>query len=48
MQEEVPNTCGLNPGDVGGSAGEDAGFVLHSAANGPEAHHTMHLPAVTS
>lgn len=46
VQEEVPDPRGLDPGDVGGGAGEDAGFVLHSAANGAEAHHAVHLPAV--
>lgn len=46
MQEEVPDARRLDPGDVGGSAGEHAGFVLHSAADGAEAHHAVHLPAV--
>lgn len=46
MQEEVPDTRGLDPGDVGGRAGEDAGLVLHGAADWPEAHHAVHLPAV--
>lgn len=46
MQEEIPDARCLDPGDVSGGAGEDAGFVLHSAADGAEAHHAMHLPAV--
>ena len=46
MQEEIPNAGGLDPGDVGGGAGEHAGLVLHGAADGAEAHHPMHLPAV--
>lgn len=46
MQEEVPDACGLDPGDVGGGAGEHAGLVLHRAADGAEAHHAVHLPAV--
>lgn len=46
MQEEVPDTRGLDPGDVGGRAGKDAGLVLHGAADWPEAHHAVHLPAV--
>ena len=46
VQEEVPDAGGLNPGDVGGSAGEHTGLVLHRAADGPEAHHPVHLPAV--
>lgn len=46
MQEEVPDASRLNPRDVGGSAGEHAGFVLHGAADGAEAHHSVHLPAV--
>jgi len=46
VQEEVPDAGGLDPGDVGGGAGEHAGLVLHRAANGPEAHHPVHLPAV--
>lgn len=46
MQEEVPDACCLDPGDVGGGAGENAGFVLHGAANRAEAHHAVHLPAV--
>lgn len=46
VQEEVPDACCLDPGDVGDGAGEDAGFVLHGAADGAEAHHAVHLPAV--
>lgn len=46
MQEEVPDPRCLDPGDVGGGAGEDAGFVLHGAADRTEAHHAVHLPAV--
>lgn len=46
MQEEVPDARRLDPGDVGGSAREHAGFVLHRAADGAEAHHTVHFPAV--
>lgn len=46
MQEEVPDACRLDPGDVGGGAGEHAGLVLNGAADGPEAHHAVHLPAV--
>ena len=46
VQEEVPDAGGLDPGDVGGGAGEHAGLVLHRAADGPEAHHAMHLPTV--
>lgn len=46
VQEEIPDACRLDPGDVGGGAGEHAGFVLHGAADGPEAHHAVHLPAV--
>lgn len=46
MQEEVPDACCLDPGDVGDGAGEDAGFVLHSATDGAETHHAVHLPAV--
>lgn len=46
MQEKVPDPRGLDPGDVGGGAGEHAGLVLHGAADGAEAHHAMHLPAV--
>lgn len=47
MQEEVPDACGLYPRDVGSGASEHAGFVLHGAAYGTKAHHTVHLPAVT-
>lgn len=46
VQEEVSDSCCLDPGDVGSGAGENAGFVLHSASDGAEAHHTVHLPAV--
>lgn len=46
VQEEVPDARCLDPGDVGGGAGEHAGFVLHSAADGAEAHHAVHFPAV--
>lgn len=46
MQEEVPDARRLDPGDVGGRAGEHAGFVLHGASDGPEAHHAVHLPTV--
>lgn len=46
MQEEISDPRGLDPGDVGGRAGENAGFVLHGAADGTEAHHAVHLPAV--
>lgn len=46
MQEEVPDAGGLDPGDVGRCAGEHAGLVLHRAADGAEAHHPVHLPAV--
>jgi len=46
VQEEVPDACCLNPGNVGDCAGEDAGFVLHSAADGAETHHAVHLPPV--
>lgn len=46
VQEEVPDACCLDPGDVGGGAGEYAGFVLHSAADGAKAHHAVHFPAV--
>lgn len=46
VQEEVPDARCLDPGDVGRSAGENAGFVLHSAADGAEAHHAVHLPTV--
>lgn len=46
VQEEVPDASRLDPGDVGSGAGEDAGFVLHGAADGAEAHHAVHLPAV--
>lgn len=46
VQEKVPDARGLDPGNVGGSAGENAGLVLHGAADGAEAHHAMHLPAV--
>lgn len=46
MQEEVPDACRLDPGDVGGGAGEDAGLVLHGAADRAEAHNAVHLPAV--
>lgn len=46
VQEEIPDARGLDPGDVGGGAGEDAGLVLHGAADGAEAHHAVHLPAV--
>lgn len=48
VQEEVPDARRLDPGDVGSSAGEHAGFVLHVAADGTEAHHAVHLPAVVS
>lgn len=48
VQEKVPDARGLDPGDVGGSTGEDAGLVFHSAADRPEAHHAMHLPAVSA
>lgn len=47
MQEEVSDTRCLDPGNVGSGAGENAGFVLHSAADGAEAHYTVHLPAVS-
>lgn len=47
VQEEVPDAGGLDPGDVVGGAGEHAGLVLHRAAYRPEAHHTVHLPAIT-
>lgn len=46
VQEKVPDARCLDPGDVGRSAGENAGLVLHSAADGAEAHHAVHLPAV--
>ena len=46
VQEEVPDACRLDPGDVGAGAGEHAGLVLHGAADGAEAHHAVHLPAV--
>lgn len=46
VQEEIPDARRLDPGDVGGRAGEHAGFVLHGAADGPEAHHAVHLPTV--
>lgn len=46
VQEEVSDARGLDPGDVGSGAGENAGFVLHGAADGTEAHHAVHLPAV--
>lgn len=46
VQEKVPDARGLDPGDVGGRAGEHAGLVLHGAADGAEAHHAMDLPAV--
>lgn len=46
MQEEISDPRRLDPGDVGGGAGENAGFVLHGAADGAEAHHAVHLPAV--
>lgn len=46
VQEEVPDPRGLDPGNVGDGAGEDAGLVLHGAADGAEAHHAVHLPAV--
>lgn len=46
VQEEVSDPRRLDPGDVGGGAGENAGFVLHGAADGAEAHHAVHLPAV--
>ncbi|TNN52706.1 hypothetical protein EYF80_037086 [Liparis tanakae] len=46
VHEEVPDARGLDPGDVGGGAGEDAGLVLHGAADGAEAHHAVNLPAV--
>lgn len=48
MQEEVPDACSLDPGDVGGCAGENAWLVLHGAADWAEAHHAVHLPAVAS
>lgn len=48
MQEEVPDAGRLYPGDVGRGAGEDAGFVLHGAADGAKAHHAVHLPAITA
>lgn len=46
MHEEVPDARGLDPGDVGSGAGEDAGLVLHGAADRAEAHHAVNLPAV--
>ena len=46
MQEEVPDARRLDPRDVGRSAGEDAGLVLHGAADGAEAHHAVHLPTI--
>lgn len=46
MKEEISDPRCLDPGDVGGGAGENAGFVLHGAADGTEAHHAVHLPAV--
>lgn len=46
MQEEISDPRCLDPGDVGGGAGEDAGFVLHGAADRAKAHHAVHLPAV--
>lgn len=48
VQEEVPDAGRLNPGDVGGGAGEDAGFVLHGAADGAKAHHAVYLPAIAA
>lgn len=48
VQEEVPDACCLDPGDVGSSAGEYAGFVFHSAADWTKAHHAVHFPAVSS
>lgn len=46
VQEEVPDACCLDPVDVGCGAGENAGFILHGAANRAEAHHAVHLPAI--
>lgn len=46
MQEEISDPRGLDPGDVGSGASENAGFVLHGAADWSEAHHAVHLPAV--
>lgn len=46
VQEEVSDSCCLDPGNVGSGAGENTGFVLHSAADGAEAHYAVHLPAV--
>ena len=46
VQEEIPDARRLDPGDVGGGTGEDAGLVLHGAADGAEADHAVHLPAV--
>lgn len=48
MHEEVPDACGLYPWDVGRGAREDAGLVLHRAADGPEAHDAVDFPTVSS
>lgn len=45
-EEEVPDPGGLDPGDVGGGAGEDAGLVLHCAADGTKTDHAVHLPTI--
>lgn len=46
VKEEVPDACCLDPVDVGCGAGENAGFILHGAANRAEAHNAVHLPAI--
>lgn len=46
MKEEVPDARRLDPGDVGSGAGENTGLVLHSATDGAEAHHAVHLPSI--
>lgn len=46
VHEDVSDARSLDPRDVIGGAGEHAGLVLHGAANGAKAHHTVHLPPV--
>ena len=40
----VPADGVVDPGDVGGGAGEHRGLLVHDAADGAEAGDAVHLP----
>ena len=40
----VPADGVVDPGDVGGGAGEHRGLLVHDAADRPKAGDAMHLP----